>query len=248
MGTETICRRYAEQDARIRFIRQPENIGMGPNWHFVRQQAAGDYFLWSAHDDTWSENCLSAMVTALEDEPEAVLAFPANYFVNECGEVVIDCRHLPNLAGPRPLLQRLDHVMWFEEGAQRGNLVHGMMRTEAVHRVGDPTLEYAGHGDWGGDQLIVFRLAFEGYFTYVADAQFYKTYYPARRYDPDDIVDHLREMQGYFARYRQIIASSALDEVSRDVLLASLNCREMTWHCRVWVRRTRRSFATVSVV
>ncbi len=232
-GTEAICRSVAGRDSRVRFMRQSENIGMGPNWHFVREQAQGPYFLWSAHDDLWSENCVSALVRALEDEPEAVLAFPSNYFVNDKREVVIDCNQLPNLAGPLPLLQRLDHVLWFEEGAQKGNLVHGLMRRAAADRVGDPTLETAGFGDWGGDQLIAFKMAFEGYFTHVPDAQFYKLYFAARRYDSDDLVEHYRQMQGYFARYRQIINESALDVLSKEVLLTSLAARETMWYCRV---------------
>ena len=34
-STAGICQRYAEQDSRIRYIRQPHNIGLSPNHNFV---------------------------------------------------------------------------------------------------------------------------------------------------------------------------------------------------------------------
>ena len=34
-GTDEICRRYAEKDSRIRYVRQPKNIGATPNHNFV---------------------------------------------------------------------------------------------------------------------------------------------------------------------------------------------------------------------
>ncbi len=40
-GTADICRRYAKQDSRIRYFRQPRNIGCNPNHNFVIKQAPG---------------------------------------------------------------------------------------------------------------------------------------------------------------------------------------------------------------
>ena len=34
-GTADICRRYAKQDSRIRYIRQPRNIGCAPNHNYL---------------------------------------------------------------------------------------------------------------------------------------------------------------------------------------------------------------------
>ena len=40
-GTADICRRYAQQDPRIRYIRQRQNIGSAPNHNFVIRAGAG---------------------------------------------------------------------------------------------------------------------------------------------------------------------------------------------------------------
>ena len=231
--TQSICEQIASRDPRLRYCRQPTNTGIGRNWDFVCQQATGSYFMWAAHDDQWSPNAVSALVQALEEEPEAILAFPQNCYVSDRGETVIECRQLPDLAGPLPLLQRIEHVMWFEEGAQKGNLVYGLMRTEAIQRVGIPTLDGTDYPDWGGDQLVVLAMAMEGYFVHVPEARFSKQYFPSRRYDADNLVEHLHEMTGYFARQRRLITNSTLAASAKTILLTSLAGRETTWCCRI---------------
>ena len=37
-----------KQDSRIRYIRQPRNIGAAPNHNFVLGQAKGELFKWAA--------------------------------------------------------------------------------------------------------------------------------------------------------------------------------------------------------
>lgn len=64
--TPTICGEYAEKDKRIRYIRQPENIGRINNFLFVLKEAKGDYFMWAADDDWWAEAFASSNIDGLE--------------------------------------------------------------------------------------------------------------------------------------------------------------------------------------
>lgn len=48
-GTEAICRRFAEQDPRILYVRQPRNIGAAKNYNYTFHLARGEYFNWLAH-------------------------------------------------------------------------------------------------------------------------------------------------------------------------------------------------------
>src|SRR3954452_19417915 len=49
--TEAICRRAAAEGDRIRYVRQPRNLGPTGNFNFVRKQRKGEFFAWAAHDD-----------------------------------------------------------------------------------------------------------------------------------------------------------------------------------------------------
>ena len=73
-GTPEICRRYEKQDSRIRYVRQPRNIGLAPNHNFVVGQARGDLFRWAAHDDLYGRDLLKRCVDALDEHPQFALA------------------------------------------------------------------------------------------------------------------------------------------------------------------------------
>lgn len=70
--TGSICARYVAQDARVRYVRQTNNIGAGPNFKYVLEQARGRYFMWSASDDTRSPDFLEENVGFLEAHPDYV--------------------------------------------------------------------------------------------------------------------------------------------------------------------------------
>ncbi len=73
-GTAGICRRYEKQDSRIRYVRQPRNIGCAPNHNYVVQQARGELFKWASHDDLYARDLLKRCVDALDQFPHVVLA------------------------------------------------------------------------------------------------------------------------------------------------------------------------------
>lgn len=72
--TEEICRGYEEQDSRVRYIRQPRNIGMIPNHNFLVGVARGEFFKWASYDDLYHRDFLLRCVEALDQHPEAALA------------------------------------------------------------------------------------------------------------------------------------------------------------------------------
>ena len=71
--TEAICRSYAENDERICYIRQPENLGAANNFKFVLNMANSQYFKWLAHDDVLHPEFLQKVVSFLDDHPDVVL-------------------------------------------------------------------------------------------------------------------------------------------------------------------------------
>ena len=60
-GTADICRRYAQQDPRIRYIRQQQNIGSAPNHNFVIEQARGELFKHASHDDLYARDLVRTL-------------------------------------------------------------------------------------------------------------------------------------------------------------------------------------------
>lgn len=73
--TAEICHNHASQDTRIRYHRQPENIGAAGNYNDTFRRASGRYFKWAAHDDMIAPTFLERCLEPLEDNPRVGIAF-----------------------------------------------------------------------------------------------------------------------------------------------------------------------------
>jgi glycosyltransferase involved in cell wall biosynthesis len=87
-GTDAICRKYAERDSRIRYIRQTANVGAAPNFNGIVARARGAYFKWMAHDDLIAPSFLTRCVEVLDADPTAVLAAPNVRYIDADGAVI----------------------------------------------------------------------------------------------------------------------------------------------------------------
>ena len=73
-GTAAICREFAARDARVRYVRNPTNIGARSNFLKTLALASGKYFTWTAADDVRPVGAIDACVRVLETSPAAVMA------------------------------------------------------------------------------------------------------------------------------------------------------------------------------
>jgi glycosyltransferase involved in cell wall biosynthesis len=87
-STADICRRYAGQDSRIRYIRQPRNLGLSANHNFVAEQSRGEFFKWAAADDLYGRDLLQSCVDALDQHPDVVLAHSWTAAIDGAGNVM----------------------------------------------------------------------------------------------------------------------------------------------------------------
>lgn len=86
-STADICHRYEKQDSRIRYVRQPRNMGGAPNHNYVVQQARGELFKWASHDDLYARDLLKCCVDVLDELPHVVLAHPWTATIDDSGTV-----------------------------------------------------------------------------------------------------------------------------------------------------------------
>lgn len=148
-GTEEICRAYVTKDNRVRYHRNPQNVGLMENWRRVLQLASGEYFMWAACDDCWSTTYLETLLKCLLAEPNAVLAAPRTLFIDADGTPRnldpddAPARYPDNIGIAKQLLQQHAHG-W----------LHGLFRRDTLLRLA-PTFFTA--DPWGAD--MVFLLA-----------------------------------------------------------------------------------------
>jgi glycosyltransferase involved in cell wall biosynthesis len=90
--TEAICREYARRDSRIIYNRSPTNLGAAPNFNRVlklSEPLGVRYFKWAAADDLIEPNFLQQCMTALQADPEAVLAHTRASIIDIAGRELI---------------------------------------------------------------------------------------------------------------------------------------------------------------
>lgn len=75
--TREICEDFARRDPRVRYHRNPENIGAGPNHNRVFELSQGKYFQWTAHDLECFPGMLRRCYEFITAAPErVVIAYP----------------------------------------------------------------------------------------------------------------------------------------------------------------------------
>jgi glycosyltransferase involved in cell wall biosynthesis len=129
-NTQEICIEYASYDTRVRYIRQPQNLGSPENFNFVLQAAHGKYFMWAATDDEWSNDFVRSLLERLDNEPEAVGAFcPYQLIEDETGMVIdgiweCDYEH-------RYAFMRLLKFTWY----YRDTCIYGLFRKKSLYEL-----------------------------------------------------------------------------------------------------------------
>ena len=73
--TEEISRAYAAKDARIRYVRNSENIGCDDNFNQTFRLSSSEYFKWAAHDDLHEPEFLRKCVQELDRDSSVILAY-----------------------------------------------------------------------------------------------------------------------------------------------------------------------------
>jgi hypothetical protein len=129
-STEQIGRRLAASDARVRYLRQTEDVGASANYCVSFVLARGRFFKWAAHDDWLEPGFLRACIEVLEREPDTVLVFPSTNIRDETGRLVRTFRYPDGFVSDRRV-ERFLHTMWSFRCA---TALFGVTRTEVLER------------------------------------------------------------------------------------------------------------------
>jgi glycosyltransferase involved in cell wall biosynthesis len=87
-ATEQICRKFVAEDSRVRYFRNPANLGAHPNFNLAFSRARGKYFKWAAHDDTLHPDYLRECVAGIETQPGAVQCQSDLEFIDESSQTI----------------------------------------------------------------------------------------------------------------------------------------------------------------
>lgn len=167
-----LCAVFAEEDPRIRYIRNPEPRGRVANFCGLFEQARGEFIKYINDDDLIAPSCVERMVSALEASPSAVLVSSLRHQIDAAGAI------LP----PGPANRALTSVDTYAEGR---SMIDGILGSEfnglgepttVLFRRDDlswaqPTMLHIGdyQTDWNGDVVMWTNLLGRGDAIYLAE-------------------------------------------------------------------------------
>jgi glycosyltransferase involved in cell wall biosynthesis len=158
-ATAEIARRYADFDPRVRYHRNPRNLGLSGNFNRTFELSRGKYFKWAAHDDWHPPHTLRACTDVLEQDPSSVLCASAVAIMDDDGEIFEEWHPSVDLRSPSAHV-RFHKLIW---SLGETHPLFGVMRSEALRR----TPLYRPFV--GGDRVLLAQLILMGPFLQLPD-------------------------------------------------------------------------------
>ncbi len=148
--TESMCREVMRQDSRIKYIRQPINLGASGNFEEVFRQSQGQIFMWLSDDDWLSQSYISQCAGALlhHSEYSLVCGKSRNYLNQEFNHEGIITNLLQD-SGQKRVLSYYQNVL-------DNGVFYGLMRREQLQKVN------RNQKVLGGDYFLIAAIAFMG--------------------------------------------------------------------------------------
>ena len=164
--TETICRDFAASDRRIRYVRNPENIGAAGNYNQLFHLSKGEYFRWFNADDLCSEFLHERCLAVLEERPDVVMSYGKTDIIDGQGEL------LQHYDDNLDLQQEsvITRFTTFFDAVGLTNAIYGLMRRSALESTG-----LMGNGRFpAADTNLMGELVLHGKFVEIPETLFFR--------------------------------------------------------------------------
>jgi glycosyltransferase involved in cell wall biosynthesis len=157
-------------DGRVRYFANERRLGLVGNWRRAFEVARREYpqapfFAWASDHDAWHPFWVERVVALLEQDPEAVVAYPMTFRMDASGWTARTKAWQFDTAGVDGAAARLRATV---AGMSAGNMVYGAYRVEALERAG--VFRYA----LVPDRLLLTELSMQGDLRQVPQRLFYR--------------------------------------------------------------------------
>ena len=167
--TGAICHEYAARDKRVMYVRQSENIGATANFHFVLQEAVGEYFMWAAGDDKCEPTFIEHLLAVFKEDEDVVLAMSDVRNISETG-LYLGVSRLDNIRiqDVKCGWNRIRPVFFENPTSQIFFAIYGVFRTAVLRQI---SLNYFGLVRYASGAEIPFlaQLAIKGKIASIPD-------------------------------------------------------------------------------
>jgi glycosyltransferase involved in cell wall biosynthesis len=207
-GTEEIGRELARTDKRVRYHRQPRNIGLIGNFEWTKRHCRGTYLRWIGDNDEILPSYVSRCLELYAEDPRLVLVTTQLRYIDEHGKTASARYHADAMRSDDAVVRLKEVLRLLTSSYLLLDPLYGMARVDAVKSiVHDQMLR--------GDEVYATKLALAGPWGHVPEIL-------GSRRRPAPQVSHLvtlLEVPWWHSRIRGIIEiRRMLEVVSRSNL------------------------------
>jgi glycosyltransferase involved in cell wall biosynthesis len=163
--TAEICREYERRDPRVRYHRNPRDIGPAGNHNECFALSRGEYFRWHAHDDLCLPTYLEKCVAVLDADPGIVNCHSHTRVIDEHGDPLWDYDFRTSTGADRAG-SRYGGLINVSHRRHVGYEIFGLMRREVMATT--PLEEAYTHGD----RVFLVRMSLRGRFYEIPEFLF----------------------------------------------------------------------------
>ncbi len=228
-GTGEICRSYAASDPRVRYHRQPENIGLAGNFMKVMHRARGTFLKWIGDDDWLAPSYLSRCLERFTADDRLILVTTQQAFIGDDGQLQTAVYTGHGLASDRPSERFAEMLRMLTEGYLLLDPLYGLMRRESVATIPRRNMLRE-------DEVFAAKLALAGPWGHVPDVLAYRSW----KQEPMPQLARRLDVPAWQARAASILQCRELLSYLNQVPLTSAERRAARAAVRrLYVRRHR---------
>jgi glycosyltransferase involved in cell wall biosynthesis len=236
-GTQDICREIAGTDPRVRYHRQPVDLGILGNFRATMRLAEGIYFRWIGDDDALYPTYLSRCLEAFARRPEALLVTTQIEYVGPDGSGATTRDYNPTpLAHPEPIVRLQGMLHYLNESALLVDPIYSLMRRDKVLAI--PRVNRLRE-----DEVFATRLAVAGPWEHVPVLLARRGTRPSRL---PDVARRLGVPAWQLRVTTSLVAGTVLVDVANSGLGPADRRRALAAVALFYVRRHRRTISNRS--
>jgi glycosyltransferase involved in cell wall biosynthesis len=169
--TEKVCRDLAATDPRIRYHRQPENVGLLNNFLAVIRLARGSYFRWIGDDDRLEPGYVSRCLGLIAADPRLILVTTQVAYTGPNGEVSTKGYHGTALGSDDPVDRFSEMLRLLNDGTIIIDPLYGLVRRSLAAAIPRRNMVRE-------DEVFALKLALAGPWGHVPEALAHRSWQP----------------------------------------------------------------------
>ncbi|HEY7224962.1 MAG TPA: glycosyltransferase family A protein [Micromonosporaceae bacterium] len=227
--TEAVCRDLMRADSRVRYQRNPENVGVLNNFMATMRAGRGTYFRWISDADRLEPQYVDRCLDALAADPRVILVTTGMAYLTQDGQVTSEQYTGTGLGSDDPADRVAEMLRLLTSSYRQLDPLYGMMRRERV-------LAIARRNMLREDEVFAVKLALAGPWAHVGEVLAMREW----RAGNTNAMARLLSVPAWQARFANTLQTAELLRVVREAQVTPEQRRRMRADVyRLYVRGQR---------